>query len=507
MPEFDRERGSRLIYDLIGFLQGAGWAVTFIARNGRGGDRYARLLRQRGVETHAGLGDRAEVVIAAGRFEVAVVAFWHLAEQLLPLVRRLSPETRVLVETIDLHFVRHARQLFQREGEATDGQGRQKFADELARELSTYAAADGVLTVSQKEADLVNDLLGDSYPAFVVPDSEGLARSKVPFASRQGLLFLGNFRHPPNVEALEYLCRQVLPRLGARVLERHPVYVVGNALDERLQACAGGRLEVKMVGWVPSVLPYLERCRVSVAPLLHGAGTKGKLLQALMLGTPSVTTTVGIEGLGLQDSKHVLVADDPDGFADAVARLVHNARLWRSLAREGRRHVMRSHNPDAARDQLLRALTAVLARPPKQGAAGPANPAQERPTPGQYADLARRLREAVQKAVPPGATVLVVSKGDEQLLRLEGRKGWHFPQDGTGTYAGYHPADSAAAISHLEALRRRGGQYLLLPGTALWWLEHYREFRQHLEQRYRIVFQEEGVGVLYALASPVGNGR
>jgi hypothetical protein len=290
------------------------------------------------------------------------------------------------------------------------------------------------------------------------------------------------------------------------VLERHPVYVVGNALDERVQACAGGRPEVKMVGWVPSVQPYLERCRVSVVPLLHGAGTKGKLLQALMLGTPSVTTTVGIEGLGLEHGKHVLVADEPGAFADAVGRLVDDADLWESLAREGRRHALRSHSRDAARAQLLRAVAAVLARPPKQATAGAGQPSPKRWTPGRYTDLTRRLREAVRKAVPPGATVLVVSKGDEQLLRLDGRQGWHFPQDATGMFAGYHPADSTAAIGHLEALRRRGGQYLLLPDTALWWLDHYREFGQHLEQRYRLVFREEGLGVLYAL-TPAENGR
>jgi glycosyltransferase involved in cell wall biosynthesis len=504
MPEFDRERGSLLIYDLIGFLQEAGWAVTFIAQSKHAGERYSRLLQQREVETYAGFDDRAEQLIAAAGFELAVFAFWHLAERWMPLVRRLSPETRVLVHTIDLHFVRRARQLLQSSADATDDHARQNFPDEAARELSTYAAADGVLTVSQKEADIVNDLLGDPALAYVAPDSEELARSKVPFKERQGLLFLGNFRHPPNVEALEYLCRELVPRLDPRLLERHPVYVVGNALDSRLLLCGNGRPEVKLVGWVPSVLPYLERCRVSVVPLLHGAGTKGKLIQALMAGTPSVTTTVGIEGLGLKDGEHVLVADDPDTFAKGVRRLVRDVQLWKDLARQGRQHVMRSHSCAAARRMLMRAVAAVLAKQPKQVAAG----SSEKPfTPTQYRDLKRQLLEAVHTEVPSGATVLVVSKGDEQLVRFNGRKAWHFPQDANGTYCGHHPADSATAIAHLEALRLQGGQYLLLPGTSVWWLDHYREFGQHLEKRYRIVFQKEGVGILYALASPLANGR
>src|SRR5262249_54766360 len=103
----------------------------------------------------------------------------------------------------------------------------------------------------------------------------------------------------------------------------------------------------------------------------------------------------------------------------------------------------------------------------------------------QYQDLINRIRDVVRTTLPPGATVLVVSKGDDELVRLEGRAGWHFPQDEQGVYAGYNPADSAAAVRHLEELRGRGAQYLLIPQTALWWLDHYAGFRQHLEDRYR----------------------
>jgi len=96
---------------------------------------------------------------------------------------------------------------------------------------------------------------------------------------------------------------------------------------------------------------------------------------------------------------------------------------------------------------------------------------------------------------------MVVSKGDEALVKLDGRQGWHFPRQEDGLYAGYHPSDSAEAIGHLEVLRARGGQFLLIPPTASWWLDHYAEFRQYLDARYRKV-QANGSGVLYELTSP-----
>ena len=82
--------------------------------------------------------------------------------------------------------------------------------------------------------------------------------------------------------------------------------------------------------------------------------------------------------------------------------------------------------------------------------------------------------------VPPGASVLVVSKGDAALLELPGLAAAHFPQDGAGGYAGHHPHDSATAIAELEELRRRGAEYLVLPATARWWLDFYDGLRHDI---------------------------
>jgi glycosyltransferase involved in cell wall biosynthesis/SAM-dependent methyltransferase len=124
-----------------------------------------------------------------------------------------------------------------------------------------------------------------------------------------------------------------------------------------------------------------------------------------------------------------------------------------------------------------------------------------------YQLLIRKVREAVEGAVPAGATVVVVSKGDGELLRLEGRRGWHFPQRPDGIYSGHHPADGAAAVAHLEELRARGADYLLIPQTSLWWLDHYADFRRHLEGRYREALRQPDVCVIYSLRSgPEMNG-
>ena len=120
----------------------------------------------------------------------------------------------------------------------------------------------------------------------------------------------------------------------------------------------------------------------------------------------------------------------------------------------------------------------------------------------KYGNMVRQCRGTVQKTLPADAVVIVVSRGDDELLRLSTRRGWHFPQDENGVYAGYYPATSAAAIAHLEALRVKGGDYLVFPATATWWLEHYATFRGHLERTYRLVHRSDDNCVIFALREP-----
>lgn len=376
LPEFDREGGSRRIFHFIEFLRQAGWAVSFIAQNGSDGDRYAQTLQQMGVATYASdnpwsAGEEClidpEELIAAGRFDIALLAFWNHAERLLPIIRTLSPGTRVMIDSIDLHFLRKSRSLFcESRGNGTSAALDSGYADEMVRELNVYAAADAVLTVSQKEADLVNDFTGDPALAYPVPDTEDLELSPIPLEDRRGMLFIGNFRHPPNVQAVEYLCKDVLPLVEEDLLARHPVYIVGNGLDETIIGYGQSLDNVLMVGWVPSVWPYLQQARISLIPLLHGAGTKRKLMQSVMVGTPSVSTSIGVEGLDLEDGLHVLVADDPARFAGSITRLLEDDDLWRGLALQGRRRVLAAHGREAVGARFASVISEIMSKPVKR---------------------------------------------------------------------------------------------------------------------------------------------
>ena len=115
-------------------------------------------------------------------------------------------------------------------------------------------------------------------------------------------------------------------------------------------------------------------------------------------------------------------------------------------------------------------------------------PAFKRKSLGAFTAYRRMIRQVVETTstvLPQNATVLVVSRGDPALLELPGQRAWHFPQLESGAYAGYYPADSADAIAHFEQLREKGAEYLLIPRPAFWWLDHYKEFANHLS-RYEL---------------------
>jgi GT2 family glycosyltransferase len=125
------------------------------------------------------------------------------------------------------------------------------------------------------------------------------------------------------------------------------------------------------------------------------------------------------------------------------------------------------------------------------------------PHPGpDYRRLVKRVRSRVESVAPVGSTVLVVSRGDAELLQLDDRTARHFPCDSDGRYAGFHPADSDAVISHLEDQRAAGATHLVLPSTALWWLDHYAGFDDHLRSRGELVLDDTPSCRIYRLLEP-----
>jgi glycosyltransferase involved in cell wall biosynthesis len=490
MPAFDRDSGSQDIDNTLQFLLRAGWQVTFLAREEKGvaEERHAQRLRQMGVATHTGFG-AATSVVRSGGFDLALIAFWEPATELLPLIRKLSPETRIVVNSMDVHFLRIARQSFGQGARLGSG-----FGGDATKELNVYSAADAVIAVSDKEHGLLTDFLGDGR-VFTVPLAEHIERSARPLNQRRGFYFVGNFRHPPNREAVEYLCGEVLPLLDPKLLEQHPVSVIGSWLDRAKVDIDPATPGLRLVGWVPSVQPYIEQARLGVVPLLHGAGVKRKVIQSLMAGTPVVTTPVGAEGLDLVQGEHALIAADAGDFAAGITRLLTDDELWHRLADAGAAHAEAQHGIELVERCFGEMIETVMSRRSRS-----AEPERASRLAGvDEVSLADAVRRRMQTIGRPGEIVLVASRGDEELVDLGSLPSWPFPQGRDGGWAGYEPVDGRAAVNHLEAQRTRGARYFVLPRTAFAWRFRYPELIEQLETVYQRVHLDECL-VVYDLA-------
>jgi polysaccharide biosynthesis protein PslH len=194
-----------------------------------------------------------------------------------------------------------------------------------------------VIAVSEEERRYFEELAPGKVD--VVPngvDCEAIAaRTGVPADPR--LLFVGSMDYSANVDAVEHLIDEVLPKLERRDSK---VQIVGsNPRPAVRRAAERSPFDVEVLGHVPSTEPYFEAARLLVVPLRFGGGTRLKILEALARGVPVVSTPLGCEGLGLVHERDVVVADGPAALAAAVDRLLGDGELCLSLSREGRKTV------------------------------------------------------------------------------------------------------------------------------------------------------------------------
>jgi glycosyltransferase involved in cell wall biosynthesis len=149
------------------------------------------------------------------------------------------------------------------------------------------------------------------------------------------LMYVGFLGWEPNSQGLLWFIEEVWPQL----LKRHPDLlfdIVGKNPDQRLQQAAARHKGIRLKGFVPDLQEIYRDSRVSVAPLLFGSGMKVKVLDAMARGMPTVTTSVGAEGIDLKPGKHLLVADDPTAMAACIDRLLTDPQLWQQLQHNSR---------------------------------------------------------------------------------------------------------------------------------------------------------------------------
>jgi polysaccharide biosynthesis protein PslH len=222
------------------------------------------------------------------------------------------------------------------------------------------ARFDRCLAVSEVEAQRLRAVAASTAVSLVPNGVDTAALRPLPEAAAgKRLIFVGHLRYPPNIDAVRFLARHILPALRGRIPEAR-LTVVGEGTPRALREFVG-RDDIDLVGRASSPTPYYGNAHVVVVPLRAGGGTRLKILEAMALGRPVVSTPLGCEGLAVEDGKHLLIANDAEGFAVAVARLLTDRALAARLTQQARALVEKHYDWTAIAERLLRVYDELLA--------------------------------------------------------------------------------------------------------------------------------------------------
>jgi glycosyltransferase involved in cell wall biosynthesis len=349
--------------DALGELPPGLAAIHHVAREPHVPDDPFALLPTtvRGGFSNPALARAIAERLAAGSYDLLQLEFTELMH-LVP-----AASLPVLLTVHQLGFARHLPAWRAGGSRWQDGaKATFRHLRDLEWELWAVRQASHVAVMSPEDAARLRRFLPD-LPLSVSPVGVDTAAFSPPADApppTTDLLFHGNFGHPPNVDAVRFLSREILPRLArpatARVLGQGPAPHLGPS--------------VEWLGAVPDVRPHLAAARVYVAPVRFGTGMRGKVLEALAMARPVVTTSAGAEGLGASHGRELLIAESATELAAAIDALLADPARAAALGRAGRTLVRRRFDWDAIASDHEALYAATLQAGPPPAAASPELP-------------------------------------------------------------------------------------------------------------------------------------
>lgn len=273
-------------------------------------------------------------------------------------VAKECPDAVRIIDTEDLHCLREARRLALKS--SREVRSEDYFNDIAKREIAALFRADLSLMISRAEIDVLTSVYNvpSSQLHYLPFLPENVERKSPSFAERNGFMTIGNFIHPPNADSVRYLKKEIWPLIRnefptakMHVYGAYPSESIGQLNDEKTGFFVHGRAE--------SSAATFQSARVCLAPLRFGAGMKGKLLEAMVLNTPSVTTSIGAEGMHGSLNWAGAVTDDPTSFAAAAVALHNNEEAWNQANENGRTILTTVFDSPNHRSQFKERLTVL----------------------------------------------------------------------------------------------------------------------------------------------------
>jgi len=283
---------------------------------------------------------------------VAIMAPYSTFNRYDQTIRLISPQTVLILDTIDIIQLRLWRCGMVDGNADTLGE-----ASVVAKsENDAIREADAVWVVSEVELNL---LQGVGKPVSVVSNIHTDSECLPEFTSTSGIVFLGGYKHVPNVDAVLIFHHKILPILRS-IMGQIDVTYAGSFPPPEIVALNAPESGINVTGFVEDHRSLLQKHRVAIAPLRYGAGIKGKVGEYMACGVPCVLTTIAAEGFSIKDGVHAEIADTAEMFAERIARLYNDANHWRQIQHAAADYVEAFMSPRAVRSSLECALRQAM---------------------------------------------------------------------------------------------------------------------------------------------------
>jgi GT2 family glycosyltransferase len=348
IPTPDRDAGSGRMLMILRTLA-KHRRVVFVHQSMAVAAHYEEALWKERIET-AGIVDYPRL-LKERRFETAIISRPFVAAAVLKSIRRRAGAIKIIFDMVDAHYLRLKLE-HQTTGAAEAGRQAEHFRK---MELDLVRASDYVWCNSSEDLKAVREEV-PGKPMSVIPTIHSLQVRGPAADKREGLLFIGNFNHSPNRDAVDYFMREILLLIRKSLPDIKFDVIGGNAPPE-FQSYASKTVEFH--GFVPDITPFFNRSKVFVAPLRFGAGVKGKIGDALSYGLPVVTTSVGASGMGFANEHQAMIADTPEEFAAAVVRVHTDRHLWQQLSDAGYEHIEKHFSPEVVEKTIVDSITSL----------------------------------------------------------------------------------------------------------------------------------------------------
>ena len=352
-PLPDQDSGSVDTYNYLRIFDQLGFKVTFLPVNGNYKGPYVRDLQGQGIRVlHDPYRGAFEDTLRKEASSADVIFIYReTAHRYMSLLRAFAPNTPIVFNTVDLHFLRKEREA---ELLCTES-SRLEALKTRQMELAAMDLANATIILSQYEEELLTKMKPGVKLARIPIVREISGRSSLPYEERHDVVFIGGFLHAPNVDAVRYFVHEVWPEVRKMRLGRPCRFLVaGSNIPEEIAALETNDIIIK--GHIADLNDLYDRALISVAPLRYGAGLKGKVVTSLSYGVPVVGTSISLEGSGLVDGQHILKADSPAAMAAAIGRLHADRNLWYRISDAGLAFTQDHFSLDAVKLLLVNLL-------------------------------------------------------------------------------------------------------------------------------------------------------